>query len=108
MAPRSVRPPIPVTVSGPERNVPGGEPVFVDARRAGTWTLVWAAAAAVLTSSFGEMTRNPIAGLESLVAIGSLDGAVACWPLAGRSLLRWRRPLRLRIGPSRHRHAPSR
>ncbi|WP_405771843.1 hypothetical protein OG539_42785 [Actinacidiphila glaucinigra] len=53
-APRTVRPPIPVTVSGPERNMPGGEQIFVDARQDGTWTLVWAAAAVVFTYSSGD------------------------------------------------------
>ncbi|MDX3075399.1 hypothetical protein ACIP98_31565 [Streptomyces sp. NPDC088354] len=99
-APRSVRPPIPVTVSGPERSVPGGEQVFVDARQAGTWTLVWAAAAVVLAYSFWQLISSLTSGLGSLVAICALFGAVACLPLAGRSLFRWLRPLRLRIGPS--------
>ncbi|MFD3454785.1 hypothetical protein ACFWVC_21735 [Streptomyces sp. NPDC058691] len=100
-APRSVRAPIPVTVSGPERSVPGGEQVFVvDARKARTWTIVWAAAAVVLMYTFWELIHNSTAGLASLIALCSLGGAVACLPLAGRSFFRWLRPLRLRIGPS--------
>ncbi|WP_329167336.1 hypothetical protein OHB49_44595 (plasmid) [Streptomyces sp. NBC_01717] len=101
-APRSVRPPVPATAPepGPEQKVPGGEQVFVDARRAGTWTVVWAGAAVVFMFSFWELIHNPGAGLASLIALCSLGGAVACWPLAGRSFLRWHRPLRLRIGHS--------
>ncbi|MFF3563689.1 hypothetical protein ACFYXS_26935 [Streptomyces sp. NPDC002574] len=98
-APRAMRPPIPVTVSGPERNVPGGEQVFVDRRQAGTWTLVWATAAVILSYSFWELVHSHAAGPVSLT-VTCLVGAVVCWPLAGRSLVRWRTPLRLRIGPS--------
>ncbi|MET9880514.1 hypothetical protein ABZZ36_38800 [Actinacidiphila glaucinigra] len=99
-APGSVRPPIPVTVTGPERNVPGGEQVFADARHAGTWALVWAGAAAVLMFSFWElMISHTAEGVGAVIGLCSLGGAVACWPLAGRSLLRWHRPLRLQIGP---------
>ncbi|MFF7213754.1 hypothetical protein ACFZAU_24975 [Streptomyces sp. NPDC008238] len=99
-APRSVRPPIPVAVTGPERNVPGGEQVFADTRQAGTWAVVWAAAAAVLTYSFWELISRPTEGFVTVITLCCLVGAVAGWPLAGRSLFRWRRPLRLRVGPA--------
>ncbi|MFD3452602.1 hypothetical protein ACFWVC_10490 [Streptomyces sp. NPDC058691] len=98
-APRAVRPPIPVTVSGPERSVPGGEQVFVHAGRSGTWALVWAAPAVVFTYSFWELVHGRIVGPEPFAALGPL-GAIGCWCLAGRSYFRWRKPLRLRIGPA--------
>lgn len=61
-APRGVRPPIPVTVSGPELRVPGGERQFVDGRRAGTWTLVWAA----LSSSSATRSGNSSTAASSV------------------------------------------
>ncbi|WP_431965335.1 hypothetical protein [Actinacidiphila sp. bgisy160] len=98
-APRAVRPPIPVTVSGPEPRVPGGERQFVDGRRAGTWTLVWAAPAGVFSYSLWELVHGRIVGPEPFSALGPL-GAIGCWSLAGRSYRRWRKPLRLRVGPA--------
>ncbi|MEU4093406.1 hypothetical protein [Streptomyces sp. NPDC026673] len=98
-APRAVRPPIPVTVSGPELVVPGGERYFVDGRRAGTRTLVWAALALVFTYSFWELVHGRIVGPEPFAALGPL-GAIGCWTLAIRSYGRWRKPLRLRVGPA--------
>ncbi|MFF3560646.1 hypothetical protein ACFYXS_11495 [Streptomyces sp. NPDC002574] len=96
-APRAVRPPIPVSVSGPELSVPGGEQVFIDGRQAGTWTLVWAAAAVVFSYSFWELVHGRVVGPEPFTAFGPL-GAIGCWYLTGRSYRRWRKPLRLRIG----------
>lgn len=98
-APRAVRPPIPVTVSGPELRVPGGERQFVDGRRAGTWTLVWAALALVLGYSFWVLVHGRTVGPEPFTAFGPL-GAIGCCCLTGRSYRRWRRPLRLRVGPA--------
>lgn len=98
-APRAVRPPIPVTVAGPERSVPGGEQVFADGRQAGTWTLVWAAAAVVFSYSFWELVHGRTVGPEPFTAFGPV-GAIGCWALTVRSCKRWRRPLRLRIGPN--------
>lgn len=98
-APRAVRPPIPVTVSGPELRVPGGERQFVRARQAGTWTLVWAALAVVFSYSFWELVHGGFTGPVPFGAFGPL-GAMGCWVLTGRAYRRWRKPLRLRVGPA--------
>jgi hypothetical protein len=98
-APRAVRPPIPVTVSGPELGVPGGERHFVDGGRAGTWTLVWASLAAVFGYSFWELVHGRTVGPEPFTALGPL-GAIGCCCLTVRSYGRWRKPLRLRVGPA--------
>ncbi|WP_431944840.1 hypothetical protein [Actinacidiphila sp. bgisy167] len=97
-APRSVRPPVPVTVSGPESRVLGEERQFVDGRRAGTWTLVWAAIAVVHSYSFWELVHGRVVGPAAFAAVAP-PGAICCWCLAGRSYGRWRKPLRLRVGP---------
>lgn len=97
-APRAVRPPVPVTVSGPESRVPGEERQFVDGRRAGTWTLFWAAIAVVLSYAFWELLHGRVVG-PAAFAVVAPPGAIGCWCLAGRSYGRWRKPLRLRVGP---------
>ncbi|MGI5253191.1 hypothetical protein [Actinacidiphila glaucinigra] len=71
----------------------------MDGRRAGTWTLVWAALALVLGYSFWELVHGRIVGPEPFTAFGPL-GAIGCCCLTGRSYRRWRRPLRLRVGPA--------
>lgn len=96
-APRAVRPPIPVTVSG--LRVPGGEREFVDRRRAGTWALMWGALTVVLGYTFWELVHGRAVGPEPFTALGPL-GAIGCAYLAARSYRRWRKPLRLRVGPA--------
>ncbi|MFD9007284.1 hypothetical protein ACFV0T_41230 [Streptomyces sp. NPDC059582] len=98
-APRAVRPPIPVTVSGPELRVPGGERDFVDRRRDSTWALMWAALTVVFGYSFWELLHGRAVGPEPFTVLGPL-GAIGCACLAARSYQRWRKPLRLRIGPA--------
>ncbi|MFJ4851423.1 MULTISPECIES: hypothetical protein [unclassified Streptomyces] len=98
-APRAVRPPIPVSVSGPELSVPGGERVFVDAQRSGIWALIWAAAAVICAYSFWQLINGDFMGPEAFGAFGPL-GAMGCSYLTFRSYRRWRKPLRLRIGPN--------
>lgn len=98
-APRDLRSPTPLTVRGPEHRVPGGERVFRAGEGLGAWLLFWVAVAALCLVPFVVLFgtgRLPgpekYSGLWVLAALGS-------WWAAVRTFRRWRRPLRLRIGP---------
>ncbi|MFF3563652.1 hypothetical protein ACFYXS_26735 [Streptomyces sp. NPDC002574] len=98
-APREVRPPMPVTVAGPERSVAGGERDFTAHRRAGLWTAIWAVPAVVFTVAVVCIVYDVV--FTSLLFMGTAAvGVIPCWVMAVRCFVRWRRPLRLRIGPT--------
>lgn len=98
-APRSVRTPTPVTVSGPENRVPGGEHVFQVRGHAGRWALLCAAAAVACTEPLAGLIlgqRGPV----PLEFLGPLFlPAFAAWWGTVRFLGRWRRPRQLTVGP---------
>jgi hypothetical protein len=97
-APRSVRPPIPVTVAGPEHRVPGPERVFTAARGAGARFAVSLAAAVTFSvPCLFLLVAHHAVGPTELTAFW-LVGAFAAWWWTGRSFRRMLRPLRLRVG----------
>ncbi|MFJ4467776.1 hypothetical protein ACIP2X_09930 [Streptomyces sp. NPDC089424] len=98
-APRTVRLPVPVTRSGPERRIPGGEHHLAPRSRAGVWTAFWAASAAVCTFLLVQfVVHQRLIGPFALLPVATM-GTLLSWPLAVRYFQRWRRPLRLRVGP---------
>jgi hypothetical protein len=99
-APRALRTPTPVTVTGLELTLPGGERVFTAASSAGVRAAVCGTFSAVLLGPAAEFAvsrrlLNPVEliGLWFIATSAALWGAVH----AGR---RRRRPLRLRVGPA--------
>ncbi|MFE0629257.1 hypothetical protein ACFW3D_20145 [Streptomyces sp. NPDC058864] len=105
-APRAVRPPIPVTVEGPELGVPGGERIFTADEGAGRRTAAWTVSALACTAVFASLTLYLFlrpeqidyeAGTGIPVTVTML-AALVCWIQVHSSYVRWRKPLRLRIG----------
>ncbi|MFD8078656.1 hypothetical protein ACFV3E_39095 [Streptomyces sp. NPDC059718] len=105
-APRAVRPPIPVTVAGPERTVPGGERAFTADEGAGRRTVVRAGLALLCSAVFVSLDvyflHHPEqadyeAGTGIPVTLSAL-AALVLWIQTRFSYVRWRKPLRLRIG----------
>jgi hypothetical protein len=105
-APRAVRPPIPVTVAGPELSVPGGERIFTADQGAGRRTVVWTVLALLCSAVFVLLNLYLIyhpeqadyeAGTGIPVTVAALS-ALVFWIQARFSYVRWRKPLRLRIG----------
>ncbi|MEU1618670.1 hypothetical protein ABZ479_15395 [Streptomyces sp. NPDC005722] len=105
-APRAVRPPIPVTVAGPELSVPGGERRFTadlgDGRRTRVRT-VWALAfSAVFVSVYLYVILNHDridgdSGIGIPITVSML-GTLVCWIQVRSAYVRWRKPMELRIG----------
>lgn len=99
-APRSVRTPTPVTVTGPEHRVPGlPEQVFTAHGQAGPWALL----CLVVALACSEPLAAAVAGQRGPVPV-SLFGpvfAVAAftWWATVHLYGRWRRPRRLAAGP---------
>ncbi|MGW2937257.1 hypothetical protein ACWDA7_36740 [Streptomyces sp. NPDC001156] len=105
-APRAVRPPIPVTIAGPELSVPGGERIFTADQGAGRRTVVWTVLALLCSAVFVLLNLYLIyhpeqaeyeAGTGIPVTVAALS-ALVFWIQARFSYVRWRKPLRLRIG----------
>ncbi|MBM9508586.1 hypothetical protein [Actinacidiphila acididurans] len=100
-APRSLRPPTPVTVSGPEHRVPGAERVFTAHSPAlGPAALALLALSATLVLPLVDLLltrRMPVPA--QLLGVWFLGTAFTWWATA-RTIRHWRRPLRLRIGPA--------
>ncbi|MFD3454763.1 hypothetical protein ACFWVC_21620 [Streptomyces sp. NPDC058691] len=105
-APRAVRLPIPVTVAGPESSFPGGERTFTAdegaGRRMAVWTMLALLCSAVFTSLYVYLLSHPEkadyeAGTGIPLTVLVL-AAVVFWIQARSSYVRWRKPLRLRIG----------
>ncbi|WUH91646.1 hypothetical protein OG900_17070 [Streptomyces sp. NBC_00433] len=100
-APRSVRTPTPVPVSGPELRVPHlPEQVFTAPGKAGPWALLFLVLAPACTeplvgSFFGQRHPVPLVFLGPLSAVAALSWWAALFLYA-----RWRRPRRLAVGPS--------
>jgi hypothetical protein len=96
-APRSLREPVPVTVSGPEGGQRPGQ-VFTVPGRALPWVLCL-----VLALACTEPVAGAFLGQRAPVPIGLLgpDFAVAAgaWFFTVRLYARWRRPRRLAVGP---------
>ncbi|MFI8183954.1 hypothetical protein ACIF70_26020 [Actinacidiphila glaucinigra] len=107
-APRAVRAPIPVTVAGPELGVPGGEQTFTADEGAGRRMATWAVSALACSAVFGSLMLYLILRPEQadydtgtgIPVTVALLTAIVCWIQAGSSYVRWRKPLRLRIGPT--------
>ncbi|WP_438302527.1 hypothetical protein ACSHXN_02425 [Streptomyces sp. HUAS TT11] len=105
-APRAVRPPIPVTVAGPELSVPGGERTFTADQGAGRKAVVWTILALLCSTVFVLLNlyliRHPEkADYDSGAGIPLTVLALAAlvfWIQVRSSYVRWRKPLRLRIG----------
>ncbi|MEU6346054.1 hypothetical protein ABZ883_34455 [Streptomyces sp. NPDC046977] len=104
-APRAVRPPIPVTVAGPELSVPGGERTFTadlgDGRRTRVWTMWALLFSAVFVSVYVLVIvfHNRL-GSDSAIGIPvtvSMLGTLICWIQVRQSYVRWRKPMELRI-----------
>ncbi|MFJ4851704.1 hypothetical protein [Streptomyces sp. NPDC088733] len=105
-APRAVRPPIPVTVAGPELSVPGGERTFTADLGEGPRTRVWTMWALLFSAVFVSVYALVFVysdRLDSDSGIGipvtvSLLGMVVCWTQVRQYSVRRRKPMELRIG----------
>lgn len=97
--PRAVRPPMPVTVAGPEGRVPYGERVFRETGPAGPLALLCAVVAVAATAPFvaalaAQAVVLPVMAFPALVAPAALG-----WYGLPYFYGRWRRPRQLAVGP---------
>ncbi|MFG1811120.1 hypothetical protein [Streptomyces sp. NPDC049040] len=100
-APRSVRTPTPVTVSGPERRVPGmPAQVFTAHGSAGPWALLCLVAALACSEPLVAAVAGWWWALVPVVLLGpSFAAAAALWWATARLYGRWHRPRRFSVGP---------
>ncbi|SNT44530.1 hypothetical protein [Actinacidiphila glaucinigra] len=96
--PLSVRPPAPPVVADAAWNVPGGECVFLGREPNGARFLTRLGVACVLTVPAGVVAATSAGHFGTFWALWGW-GTVIAWGMTIHSFRRWRRPLRLRIGP---------
>ncbi|MFF3559723.1 hypothetical protein ACFYXS_06760 [Streptomyces sp. NPDC002574] len=96
--PLSVRPPAPLMRADAAWSVPGGEWVFGGREPNGTRVLTRLGVACVLTVPAGAVATTSVGRFGTFWALWGWATIIA-WGMTIHSFRRWRRPLRLRIGP---------
>nr|WTB28918.1 hypothetical protein OG781_04720 [Streptomyces sp. NBC_00830] len=98
-APRSVRPPAPLIVADPAWSVPGGERVFSGGKGTGTRFLTRLGVTCVLSVPDVVLVVTKPDDTYALFWGSWFLGTLVAWGMTIQAFRRWRRPLRLRIGP---------